>query len=183
MILFDKAVVTPLGRSLLKRKKEQLEKIILDTQEGLVDLNRGAPDDGFQDGYLLDTQMNIRMMEQQLGQITELLRDAVEAQKPQQSERVELGHKVRLHLTYPSGDSEQLTIVLIPSQELWLVEEELPNEELTVSPNSALGKAILGQKAGSSFAYEVDAGCVNGKLLKIEIWQHAFEPSESYALS
>lgn len=183
MILFDKSVLTPLGRALLQRKKEQLEKVILNTQEGLVDLNRGTPDDGFQDGYLLDTQMNIRMMEQQLGQISELLRDAVEAPKPTHNNAVALGHKVRLNLTYPSGDGEQLTIVLIPSQELWLVEEQLTNGELPISPNSALGKAILGQRAGTPFTYEVDAGCVEGKVLKIELWQHAFDTALNQTVS
>lgn len=115
--MFDKTVVTPLGRTLLERKREQLEKVILEAQEELVDLNQGSPGDGFQDGFLLDTQMNIQMLEQQLRQMTELLKDAAEVKKPQQTDVVALGHRIQLNLTYPSGESEALTVVLVPSSD------------------------------------------------------------------
>lgn len=171
-------IVTPLGHTLLERRKAQLEKVILEAQERLVELNQGDPGDGFQDGYLLDSQMNIQMLEQRLRDVTELLRKAQLVERPQQVEVVALGHQVRLSLTYPSGESEELTVVLLPSQELALVEEELENGEVPVSPFSALGTAILGKKAGSTFHYGVNHGSVEGKVLGIGVWHRAFEGAQ-----
>jgi transcription elongation GreA/GreB family factor len=43
-----------------------------------------------------------------------------------------------------------------------------------ISPHSALGNAIFGKKSGTTFQYDIEAGTVQGKLLKIEVWQPAF---------
>jgi transcription elongation GreA/GreB family factor len=170
-------VITPLGRVLLERRQAQLEKVILESQERLAELNHGDPGEGYQDGYLLDSQMNVQMLEQRLRDVKELLRGAQLAQRPQQANVIALGHRVHLSLTYPSGESEELTVVLLPSQELSLVEEELENGEVPVSPISALGTAILGQKVGSTFQYGVNHGTVQGKVLGIGVWHRAFEPA------
>jgi len=167
-------MVTPLGHRLLTQKKEQLEKIILEAQEGLADLNQGDPGDGFQDGYLLETQTNIQIMANRLREIRNLLTEAVLTTEPQHKDTVTLGHKVWLTLVYPSGESETLAVVLTGSPELSLVEEHLQNGEVPISPISALGQAILDKKVGATFDYPVENGVVQGQLLKIEIWQPAF---------
>lgn len=179
--MIEKPSVTPLGHTLLKHRKEHLEKLLLQTQEGLVDLTEGDPGEGFQDGYLRDTQMDIQRMEQQLRGITALLRTVTLAEEPVQTDTVTVGHKVRLSLTYPSGDSEVLTVVLTASPELALVEDYLPNGELPISRHSALGKAIFGKEAGSTFGYEVDDGVISGRLLAIEVWRRGFDLALSSA--
>ena len=167
-------MITPLGHMLLTQKKEQLEKIILEAQEGLVELNQGDPGDGFQDGYLMETQTNIQIMTNRLWELEGFLKDAVLTTEPQQKDAVSVGHKVLLALTYPSGESETLTIVLTGSPELPLIEQQLRNGEVPISPNSALGQAIFGEKAGAEFQYVIEDGTVQGQLLKIEVWQSAF---------
>lgn len=169
-------VVTPLGRVLLERRQAQLEKVILESQERLAELNQGDPGEGYQDGYLLDSQMNVQMLERRLRDVKEVLRGAQVAERPKQSDVIALGHQVHLSLTYPSGETEELTVVLLPSQELSLVEGELLSGEVPVSPISALGTAILGKAAGSTFQYGVNHGTVEGKVLGIGVWQRAFEP-------
>lgn len=173
--MFEKPVITPLGRTLLQRKQKQLEKVILKSQEGLVEINQSDPGDGFQDGFVLDTQMNLQMMEQQLQLLTELLRDSCEAEKPPHNDAVTLGHRIRLNLNYPTGESETLTVVLIPTHELALVDGQLRKGELPVSPNSALGAAIVGCPRGATFQYEINDGIVQGKILQIDLWPRAFE--------
>lgn len=172
-----KKIITPLGRILLERRRAHLEKVILESQERLVELNQGDPGEGYQDGYLLDSQMNVQMLEQRLRDVKELLRGAREAERPTQADVIALGHRVHLSLTYPSGESEELTVVLLPSQELSFVEEELENGEVPVSPVSALGTAILGKKVGSTIHYGVNHGTVEGKVLGIDVWHRAFEPA------
>lgn len=167
-------MVTPLGHMLLTQKKEQLEKTILETQEGLVDLNQNDPRDGFQDGYLLETQSNLQIMANRLWEIEGFLKDAVLITEPQQKDAVSLGHKVLLALTYPYGEIETLTIVLTGSPELSLIEEHLQNGEIPISPNSSLGQAIFGKKAGTEFQYGIEAGTVQGQILKIEVLPSAF---------
>lgn len=174
MIMSERMMVTPLGYTLLKRKKEQLEEIVLSTQEDLADMTQGDSGDGFQDSFLLETQMNVQRMDYELREITALLEEADITEMPQQTNSISLGHKVVLTLTYPSGESEALIVILTTSPELPLVEEHLRNGELPVSPQSALGKAIFGKTAGSKFSYEIESGTVQGELLKIEVWQPAF---------
>ena len=170
----EKMMVTPLGHMLLTQKKSQLEKIIAETQEGLVDLNQNDPGDGFQDSFLAETQTNIQIMTNRLWEINCLLEDAVLTSEPQHEDVVSLGHRVLLSLTYPSGESETLPVVLAGSPELPLIEDHLQDGEAPISPQSALGKAIFGKKAGTTFQYSIEAGVVQGKLLKIEVWQPAF---------
>ncbi|MCZ7666936.1 MAG: hypothetical protein M5U34_06795 [Chloroflexi bacterium] len=170
----ERMMVTPLGYTLLKRKKEQLEEVVLSTQEDLADMTQGDSGDGFQDSFLLETQMNVQRMDYELREITALLEEADITEMPQQTNSISLGHKVVLTLTYPSGESEALIVILTTSPELPLVEEHLQNGELPVSPQSALGKAIFGKTAGSKFSYEIESGTVQGELLKIEVWQPAF---------
>lgn len=174
MIMSERMMVTPLGYTLLKRKKEQLEEVVLSTQEDLADMTQGDSGDGFQDSFLLETQMNVQRMDYELREITALLEEADITEMPQQTNSISLGHKVVLTLTYPSGESEALIVILTTSPELPLVEEHLQNGELPVSPQSALGKAIFGKTAGSKFSYEIESGTVQGELLKIEVWQPAF---------
>lgn len=170
----EKMLVTPLGHMLLTQRKEQLEKMILETQEGLVELNEGDTGDGFQDGYLWETQTDIQIMTSRLREIDNILKDAVLTMEPQPKEAVSLGHKALLSLTYPSGESETLNVVLASSSELPLIEEYLQNGEVPISPHSALGKAIFGKRVGTEFQYVIEAGTVQGQLLQVEIWQPAF---------
>lgn len=170
----EKMMVTPLGHMLLTKKKSQLEKILLETQEDLVDLNQGDPGDGFQDSYLAETQTNIQIMINRLWELNCLLEDSILTSEPQHEDVVSLGHKVFLSLTYPSGENETLTVVLAGSPELPLIEEHLYYGEVPISPHSALGKAVFGKKAGATFQYDIEAGSVQGRLLKIEVWQPAF---------
>lgn len=137
-------------------------------------MTQGDSGDGFQDSFLLETQMNVQRMDYELREITALLEEADITEMPQQTNSISLGHKVVLTLTYPSGESEALIVILTTSPELPLVEEHLQNGELPVSPQSALGKAIFGKTAGSKFSYEIESGTVQGELLKIEVWQPAF---------
>lgn len=171
-------MVTPLGYTLLKHKKEQLEEVIRATQEGLADMTQGDSGDGFQDSFLLDTQMTVQRMDYELREITRLLEEIDIIEPPQQVNVVSLGHKIMLTLTYPSGESEALIVVLTASPELSLVEEHLLNGELPISSCSALGNAIYGKTSGSEFSYEIESGMVQGRLLKIEVWQPAFEIME-----
>lgn len=173
--MLEKTSVTPLGHTLLRRRKAHLEKLLLQAQEGLVDLTDGDPGDGFQDGYLRDSQMDIQRMEDQLRGITALLREVSLAEEPQQTETVALGHKIELSLSYPSGEAELLTVVLTASPELALVEAYLTRGEVPISPHSALGKAIYGKSANATFGYEVDHGAISGRILAIEVWRHGFE--------
>lgn len=168
-------MITPLGHMLLTRKKDQLKKAILETQESLVDLTQGDSGDGFQDGFLLETQTNVQIMQNRLREIKAFLKDAVVTAEPEQKDTVSLGHRIVLTLAYPSGEHEWLTVVLTTTHELALLEQSLLDDEIPVSPNSALGKAIYGKKVGDDFSYEIEAGTVRGKLLKIEIWKYAFE--------
>lgn len=170
----EKMMVTPLGHMLLTRKKSQLENIILETQEGLVDLNQSDPGDGFQDSYLAETQTNIQIMSNRLWEINCLLEDAILTSEPQHEDVVSLGHRVLLSLTYPSGERETLPVVLAGSPELPLIEDHLQESEVPISPNSALGKAVFGKEVGTTFQYSIEAGTVQGQLLKIEVWQPAF---------
>lgn len=173
--MFEKPTVTPLGHTLLKRRKEHLEKMLLQTQEGMVELTEGDPGEGFQEGFLRDTQMDMQRMEHQLRGITALLREVTLAEEPHQTETVTFGHKIRLSVTYPSGSHEALTVVLAASPELALVEDHLASGEVPVSPHSALGKAIYGKTAGATFDYEVDDGPIRGHILAIEVWRHGFD--------
>lgn len=173
-------MVTPLGYTLLQRKKEQLEKVILTTQETLADMAQGDSGDGFQDSFLLETQMNIQRMDYELQEIKGLLGEAAITVEPQQTDVISLGHRVVLTLIYPSGEREALIVVLTASPELSLVEEHLLNGELPISPNSALGRAVYGGTLGSSFSYEIEGGTVHGQILKIEVWQPAFEFPEPH---
>ena len=75
-------MITPLGHMLLTRKRDQLEKAISETQEGLVDLAQGDSGDGFQDGFLLETQTNVQIMENRLREIKAFLREAVVTAEP-----------------------------------------------------------------------------------------------------
>lgn len=167
-------MVTPLGHILLTQKKEQLEKMILEAQEELAELNHGDPGDGFQDSYLLETQTNIQLMGNRLREIQNILTEAILTTQPQHKESVSLGHKVWLALTYPSEESETITVILTGSPELSLVGEHIQNGEVPISPNSALGQAIYNKKAGDNFHYTVENGIVQGQLSKIEIWQPTF---------
>jgi transcription elongation GreA/GreB family factor len=171
-------MVTPLGYKLLQRKKEQLEKVILTTQESLADMAQGDSGDGFQDSFLLETQMKIQRMDYELQEIKGLLGQATITLEPQQTDTVSIGHRVVLTLVYPSGEHEALIVVLTASPELSLVEDHLQSGELPVSPNSALGRAIYGGTSGSLFSYEIEGGTVNGQILKIEVWQPAFKLQE-----
>lgn len=170
----EKMMVTPLGHMLLTQKKSQLENIILETQEGLVELNQGDPGDGFQDSYLAETQTNIQIMGNRLWEINCLLDDAILTSEPRHEDAVSLGHRVLLSLIYPSGERETLPVVLAGSPELPLIEEHLRDGEVPISPHSALGKAIFGKEAGTPFQYDIEAGTVRGQLLRIEVWQPAF---------
>lgn len=174
----NEMMVTPLGYTLLQRKREQLEEVILTAQEGLADMAQGDSGDGFQDSFLLETQMNIQRMDYELREIKGLLGEATITVEPQQTDVVSMGHRVVLTLNYPSGEREALIIVLTASSELSLVEEHLLNGELPISPHSALGRAIYGSTLGSSFSYEIESGTVQGHILKIEVWQPAFECME-----
>lgn len=94
---------------------------------------------------------------------------------PQQAARVSPGHRVRLALRYPSGERELLTVILLPSEELSWVEKYLLDDEIAISPNSTLGKAICGRKIGAIFSYNIEEGLVQGQILNIKVWQNAFE--------
>lgn len=181
--MLEELSVTPLGHTLLKRRKEQLEKVLLQIQEGMVELTEGDPGEGFQDGFLRDTQMDMQRMEYQLRGMTALLREATLAEEPHQTETVTLGHKVRLSVTYPSGARETLTVVVAASPELAFVEDHLANGEVPISPQSALGKAIYSKTAGAAFDYAVDDGAISGQILAIEVWRHGFDPARCSATS
>jgi transcription elongation GreA/GreB family factor len=174
----DKMFVTPLGRVLLKQKKENLELSILKRQEELADLSENNPGDGFQDSYVTDAQMNVHLIGQQLQEITHLLAKTRMVSIPQQTERVSLGHSVRLALRYPTGERELLTVILIPSEELSLVEKHLLDDEIAISPGSTLGEAICGRKVGAIFSYNIEEGLVKGQVLNIKVWQNAFNYTE-----
>ena len=168
-------LITPLGRVLLKQKKDDLELSILKRQEELSDMSDGRPEDGFQDSYVTDAQMDMHLLGQRLQEITYLLAKTNTISIPGQTEWVSIGHQVRLSLHYPSEEQELLTIVLIPSEELSLVEQHLQEGEIPVSPGSALGEAIYGRKAGAIFSYDIEEGLVQGRILNIKVWQNAFE--------
>lgn len=173
-----KTLITPLGQMLLKQKREDLELSILERQEALANLAQDNPEDGFQDSYVFDTQMDFQHIDQQLREITGLLSETRTASIPSQIEQVALGHKAKLVLKYPSDEWESLTILLLTSAEIPLVEKYLMNGEVPISPNSALGKAIYGRKAGTEFSFNIESGTVRGQLLDIEVWQYAFELPE-----
>ncbi|MCB0026579.1 MAG: hypothetical protein KDE28_01645 [Anaerolineales bacterium] len=170
-----KILITPLGYTQLQYKKAQLEDALLKARNTLADMAQGGVGDGFQDSFLLETQMNIQRMGYDVQEIKRLLSEVTIIEAPQQTNNVSIGHRVILTLIYPSGEHEALLVVLTASPELSLVEEHLINGELPVSPSSSLGKAIYGQTPGSRFSYEIESGVVHGEILKIELWQPAFE--------
>lgn len=175
VMMSEKLMVTPLGYDLLKRKKERLEMVISAAHIDMADMAQGDSADGFQDSFLLETQMNLQRTDYELREVVRLLEEATVLEVPAQMDVVALGHRVVLTLAYPSGESEALIVVLTASPEISLIEEHLLNGELPVSPHSALGKAIYGQAVGSEFSYPIEGGLVQGQLLKTEIWQPAFD--------
>lgn len=170
----DEIPITPLGRKLIIQRKENLERMIQETQQELAGLAQADPGDGFHDSFFLQTQMNVQMLEQQLREITAQLYNAKLISRPHQKLAIALGHIVTLELNNPYGEREVLTVILFGPAELALIEKHIASEEFPISPNSALGTAILGTKKGESFRYEVDAGAFQGKILNIEIWDKAF---------
>lgn len=177
-MIYEMNTITPLGHMLLQRKKRQLEKVILTKQEGLTDMARDGFRDGFQDSFFLETQMNIQRMDYELKEIEGLLGKATITADLQQTDTVSLGRRIMLTLIYPSGEHETLIVVLSASSEMSLIEDYMLDDELPISPHSALGKAIYGESLGSKFSYEVEEGLVRGQILNIEVWQPAFKFSE-----
>jgi transcription elongation GreA/GreB family factor len=174
----ERLMVTPLGYDLLQRKRERLRQAILATHGEMGDMAQGDSADGFQDSFLLETQMNAQRMDHELREVTRFLEEATIIEAPTQVNVVSLGHRVVLTLTYPSGETEALIVVLTASAELSLIEEHLLYGELPVSPHSALGKAMYGQAVGSEFSYGIESGTVQGQVLKTEVWQPGFESVE-----
>lgn len=171
----DTILLTPLGYQLLREKKVEVEDMLLASQDDLVDLVQDSPDDGFQDSYVLQVQMDVQAVERQLRDLGDLLHDVQPAPRPAEADRLGLGHLALLRLHYPWEETEMLAVVLVASQELSLVEGYMRDSEVPVSANSALGQALFGLRAGDNFSYELDSGTVRGKVLDVEVWSPAFE--------
>jgi transcription elongation GreA/GreB family factor len=144
------------------------------TQEGLAEMAGDDPGDGFQDSFLLETQMNAQRMAFELREIARLLEDVHIAETPPHTDVVTLGHRVTLSLVYPYGEREALSVVLTPSPELALIGDHMLNGEFLISPQSALGSAIIGRPAGATFSYAIEESVVHGRILEIAVWEPAF---------
>jgi hypothetical protein len=174
----DVVMVTPLGHMLLEHKKAYLENALVEAQEELSDLSSGDNGEGFQDSFFLQRQMDVQRLGHELGEVTDVLRKTQIAGKPEKNGPLTIGHHVGVTLHYPFDESESLTVILLASEEMALVEAYLADGEVPVSAHSALGKAIYGCEKGARFSYEIESGAVRGKILNVEVWQPAFETEE-----
>lgn len=171
----DTIPLTPLGFELLRQKKTEYEQILLSSRDRLAVMSQGSPDEGFQDSFVLQVQMDAQIVERQLRDLDDLLRRARPRTRPQASEELCLGHRALLKLHYPWQESETLAVVLVASQELPLLERYLTDGEAPVSVHSPLGQALYGARRGAGFSYEIDGGTVRGEVLDVEVWSPAFD--------
>ncbi len=171
----DRIALTPLGFQLLRRKKTEYEETLLGSRDRLAVIAQGSPDEGFQDSFVLQVQMDAQIVERQLRELDDLLRRARPQARPEATEELCLGHRALLKLNYPWQESETLAVVLAASQELPLLEGYLTDGEAPVSIHSPLGKALYGARQGDRFSYEIDGGIVRGEVLKVEVWSPAFD--------
>jgi len=174
----DVIPLTPLGFQLLRKKKTEYEETLLGSRDRLAVMAQGSPDEGFQDSFVLQLQMDAQIIERQLRELDDLLRRARPQTRPEATEALCLGHRALLKLEYPWQESETLAVVLVASQELPLLERYLNDGEAPVSVHSPLGKALYGARQGDSFSYEIDGGKVHGKVLSVEVWAPAFDVTD-----
>ena len=171
----DTIPLTPLGFQLLRQKKTEYEQTLLGSGDRLAVMAQGSPDEGFQDSFVLQVQMDAQIVERQLRDLEDLLRRARPRARPETTEVLCLGHRALLELLYPWQECETLAVVLVASPEVPLLERYLTDGEAPVSVNSPLGKALYGARRGGSFSYEIDGGAVRGKVLDVEVWSPAFD--------
>jgi hypothetical protein len=174
----DVVIVTPLGHMLLEQKKVYLENALVEAQEELGDLSSGDNGEGFQDSFVLQRQMDAQRLGHELSDVTDVLRKAQIAGRPEKNGPLAIGHRAGVTLDYPFDESESLTAILLATEEMALVEAYLADGEVPVSAHSALGKAIYGCEKGARFSYEIESGAVHGQILNVGVWRPAFETEE-----
>ena len=72
----DVIPLTPLGFQLLRKKKTEYEETLLGSRDRLAVMAQGSPDEGFQDSFVLQLQMDAQIIERQLRELDDLLRRA-----------------------------------------------------------------------------------------------------------
>lgn len=89
---------------------------------------------------------------------------------PSQTERIDLGHRVKLRFLNPPEESGEVHVTLLGEQDV-IFPDPLFNQqdEIIVSHKSSLGKAILGATKGQLINYSVETRVFRVEIVDIEV--------------